>query len=704
MPDTPNTSTTALPGDPFFILKECRELFVRRLTELARQSGVRAPEILEAVGREIGAAHDELAAAEGHGGFDETQGLTASRISLVGNDDLELDIRIGEIANHLRDDKNIDHWHAQLRYMTLLQRRRMAPDENPVGMEPIRRGLRVLCRESSGNLDQHLERLQRLEELLKLRLPEIYLEINQLLDQRGIKPVPVQLVRQAGSAAPSSGSLAGGGASDNPLAALQQTMQRQAGTDIPFAGVSPGAGAAGSGGNFVMDASALVMLNHLIERLDVIERQHVGSARAAAETENEAGGGPALRPLRSGDLDLPAGKPTAIVLDTLSLIFESIFASPDLPDAIKTMLSRLQIPLLKKAILDPDFFSDVKHPARQLINRLARAAVGLPPDTPRDHPLCRSLAELTETARSALESRDGDLAPVLAGLDALIARRDEATREAAQACAGQVRDYERNETALAAAQNWLQKALARTREPAVVHFLSVHWVRVMQDACLAGGVGGEAWKEGESVVNYLLWSILPKRTPEERQKLTALIPALIRKINAGLDGIAVPAEQRQPFLDACFVLQTNALRGRPNEVGAAPPSHAPNAAPAATAVPGTFPPARILEREGKCVQYFGRAALPAVAPRGGPAVAPGDWLSFRMPDDKVWCGMVCWQSEESRTLLLFNPAWNDAVALAPQIVEQQLQAGTARVVSGLSLFDTAAEQALGRLRNDRHEK
>ena len=57
MPDTPNTSTTALPGDPFFILKECRELFVRRLTELARQSGVRAPEILEAVGREIGAAH-----------------------------------------------------------------------------------------------------------------------------------------------------------------------------------------------------------------------------------------------------------------------------------------------------------------------------------------------------------------------------------------------------------------------------------------------------------------------------------------------------------------------------------------------------------------------------------------------------------------------------------------------------------------------
>ena len=698
MPDTQDPHATAVPsGDSFLVLKDCRELFMLRLTEIARQGGVRDPAVLEAMGREIGAVHDGLVAEE-HTGFDETRGFTASRISLVGNDDLELDIRIGDIASRLRDDERIDHWRARLRYMTLLQRPRMSEEENPVGMEPIRRGLWTLCRESGGNLDQQLDRLQRLEEMLELKLPEFYQEINRLLEQRGVKPAPVQLVRQAGRTTSASGT-ATGAAGDNPLAALQRTIQLQTGMDIPFAGTSPGVGMAGASGNFAVDASALVMLNHLIERLDAIERQHAGASPIAAGT----GDGLALRPLKSGDLDLPPGKPTAIVLDTLSLIFESIFASPDLPDAIKTILSRLQIPLLKKAILDPAFFSDMQHPARQLVNRLARAAVGLPPDTARDHPVCREIADLADAARPALETVDGDLAPSLAGLDALIACRDDAVRAAAQDYAGQVSNYERGEAALASAQGWLQKTLVRTREPAVVHFLSVHWVRVMQDSCLAGGTDGQAWKEGEAVVNHLLWSILPKRTPEERQKLTALIPALIRKINAGLDGIAVPAEQRKPFLDACFVLQTNALRGKPGEGGATPPAYAPHATPAAS-IPGTFPPVRILEREGKCVQYFGRPAQPAAVQHGGQTAGIGDWLSFRMPDGGSSCGMVCWQGEGPRTLLLFNPAWNGAVALAPQIVEQQLQAGTARVVSGLSLFDMAAEQALGRLRGDRHEK
>lgn len=52
----------------------------------------------------MGEEHDELASASSTkpDGFGQTAGLTASRISLVGHDDLELDIRIGEISNHLK--------------------------------------------------------------------------------------------------------------------------------------------------------------------------------------------------------------------------------------------------------------------------------------------------------------------------------------------------------------------------------------------------------------------------------------------------------------------------------------------------------------------------------------------------------------------------------------------------------------------------
>jgi len=683
----------ALLSDPFFILNECRDLLVRRIADIARQCGVTDARVLDAMGREIGDAHDELASAQQQEGFEQTRGLTASRISLVGNDDLELDIRIGDIASHLKDDEHIDHWRTQLRYMTLLQRPRMTPDDNPAGLETIRRGLWTLCRESGGTLEQQFERLDRIEEMLKLKLPEIYLELNELLERRGVEPAPVQLIRQAGSArapsGPGQGNATGGttgAGSGNALAALQQTMQQQLGSDIPFSG---GFGGSGAGSNFAIDASAMVMLGHLFERLGAIERQQASAMLQPHTGDDSITVSP--RPLRSQDLDLPAGKPTAIILDTLSLIFEAIFASPDVPDVVKTLLGRLQIPLLKRAILDPAFFADNRHPARQLVNRMARAAVGLPQNIARDDPLCLELAKVADSARTALESKDGDLAPHLAELDALIIRRDEAIQAGALPYVRQVMEHENRENALACAQDWLQKTLAKTSEPAFVDFLSVHWVRLMQDACLEEGIGGEAWKNGETTIEYLLWSIQPKQTPEERQKLMTLIPALIKKITAGLDKLGVPQEARKSFMDACFALQTGALRGRPS--GSAPPP--PPAPPKVAGLPQRV---RILEAQGNVVQYLGQPVRQASPWRTEKYTAtPGDWLRFSMPDGTSLCGRHCWQGENSRTILLHNPGWDYAVALAPQLLEQQLQAGTARVVSNASLFDEAAEQALGRL-------
>ena len=701
---TTSQGTQKAPVDSFFVLNECRDLFVRRLADIARLCGITSPRTLSAMTRELSEAHDELAASTVQEGFEQTHGLTASRISLVGHDDLELDIRIGDIANQLRDDERIDHWRAQLRYMSLLHRPQMTPDNNPVGLETVRRGLWAICRESDGNLDQQFERLARMEEMLKLKLPDIYMEVNQLLESQGVQPAPTQLIRQGGSMhAPgtSDAHIASGGRSGtpaNPLATLQHTMQQQQGGDLQFSpGFSSTGNASGASGNFAIDASTMVMLNHLIERLNAIELQQVSAAlplHASTTTEDRP-----PRPLNSKDLDLAPGKPAAIVLDTLALIFEAIFASPDLPDVVKSLLGRLQIPLLKQAILDPEFFANTQHPARLLVNRMARAALGLPQDVARDHPLCSRLARIADAIRVTLENNNGDLVPHLTELDALISGRNEAIRDAAQPFIQQVVEHEKRETALARSEEWLKQILNRTAEPAFVHFLSVHWVRVMQDACLEGGTTGETWKDGETVADHLLWSIQPKQTAEERKKLTTIIPLLIRKINTGLDRIAVPLQERKSFLDACFTLQTAALRGQP--AGAPPPRQNVSPSPLPATGTATLPPVRILERNGKLVQYLGLPARSASPWRSGKtSVKPGDWLEFRLPDGKQLCGQCSWQDTDSRTMLLFNPDWGYAVALAQQFVEPQLQTGNTRIVSETSLFDAAAEQALGRLKGN----
>lgn len=700
-----NLPETTRIDDPFPLLQECRELFVSRLGEILQRGGVQSAELTDAACHAAGETHDALAGG-GKDGFDGTAGLTASRISLVGNDDLEIDIRISDIASHLRDDKRIEHWRVQLRYMTLLRRPHMKPDENPLGMEPIRSALWAISRAHEASLDRLFNRLQQLESVLKEYLPELYRELNEHLERRGVQPAAAHLVQASAGPSRAGGS---GAAGTDPLAALRQSMQRQQGAEgspeLLGASLSGGtagvAGAAGGmvssgqtagSGQFVIDAAAQVMLKHLAERLDAIERRQEANG-VANNGDTIAENTPS--PLRSKDLDLPPGQPAAVAFDTLAAIFDAIFASPDLADPIKAIYGRLQIPLLKKALADEDFFTDAQHPARLFVDALARAAVGLPDDAGHNHPRCRVLADIAERAKTELASAQGNLAPLLTALQDVRAQLDRSTAAGAEAYAHLTEHHERRELAMVAAQAWLQRSLTRTREPALVHFLSVYWVRLMQEACLAGGTEGAAWKEGETVVNHLLWSVQPKQSAEDRQKLTALLPALLKRLTAGLDHLGVSAAERKPFLDACFELQTGALRGRQADVGGPLPPPAPqaNAAPSGHG--------RLIEDGDVRVRYFGRPAHTAPPRREDEGPQIGDWLVFEQPDESVSCGRLCWQGASSRTQLLFNEAWQEGVALSPLFLEQQIYADKARIVGKFSLFDGAAEQALKRLRDAR---
>ena len=68
-------------------------------------------------------------------------------------------------------------------------------------------------------------------------------------------------------------------------------------------------------------------------------------------------------------------------IDIVSMLFDFIFDDHSLPDEIKVLLGRLQIPIIKVALVDNDFLDNTQHPARRLINTMAKACVGWTPDS-----------------------------------------------------------------------------------------------------------------------------------------------------------------------------------------------------------------------------------------------------------------------------------------------------------------------------------
>lgn len=57
-------------------------------------------------------------------------------------------------------------------------------------------------------------------------------------------------------------------------------------------------------------------------------------------------------------------------------MFQSILTEDRIPPAVRIWFARLQVPVLRVALAEPEFFSNMEHPARKLIDRMGSVALG----------------------------------------------------------------------------------------------------------------------------------------------------------------------------------------------------------------------------------------------------------------------------------------------------------------------------------------
>lgn len=754
MTDTSAPQGGAGSQDAFFVLRDSRVQLRDGIARIIEKVGT--PRLAQqAFAETFDAAFDELVAAKPRSGFEAAHGLTASRISLVSESELEVELRIGGINKQLSDVAASALWRVHCRFMTLLKRREMAPDENPAGPETICRGLQALSQESGLKPEAKLELLGRIEAELTEQLPRLYGELNDLLAARNIAPAQVQGV-SSGGARPAS--RAQQDRRPDPFAALQALMGHQVmgsmegigiGAGLPM-GIPPLGGNAGAGGELpagasmgasmgalggemfsgpgvglpadaiTMNAATLMMLNQLAERLDQLTlaaaatgagdapgaapmlpgQEPVASMVLAPDGDSPPAGMPET--IQAADIGATPGQPAAVAVDTLALIFSIIFETWDLPDTVKTAIGRLQAPLIKLAFFDASLFSDADHPARRLINDMARAASGLPRNLSRAHPVSSRLWQIAGKVKNTLQRDASVLEEPLAEVAALITTRNAGALAEAQPYVAMLREKEAREEARQAGARWLAAVEKRAGPEQILAFLRAHWLRVMETDWLEGGEQGDAWREDEATVTDLLASVQPKATPEERTALARAVPGLLRRLIASLERAGITAAMRQPFFDALFALQTAVMRGTATAAAAvtAPTGQiepVPGVSARNAAVEDADRPlVELIEAEGRQLQWVGLAAA-AQATGEAADVELGEWLEFRLEGDEPRCGLACWRNSRTGTLLIFNPDWGHAIALSAPLLARQMEAGQASIVSSRQLFDRAAEQALSRL-------
>ncbi|MBU1237985.1 MAG: DUF1631 domain-containing protein [Gammaproteobacteria bacterium] len=652
------------PSSRSAALEEVRTLFLSRVERAVRSAGVESAVSIAALRDGAIQLLDQMTTENARTGFALANSLTASQIRLVDDNQLELSIRLGDISKRLRDECSAFLYKFHQRFATLLDRPTLRMADNPLSPDAICRALAEMFGSSDSAHRQAIARLNEIETHLARELPLVYAELSELMVRYGVAPAKVvSSADEARVVASGKRGGEGGPARGDAMVALQQAVLSK----------QPSGREAGGGESAPRFEQILGQLDQWQARDDLFDASAPRGTSSVLHTLKKT---EALSRLRAQD---------AVTLDVLSALFDALLEDHRLSPALKTAVARLQVPVLKSAILAPTFFNDPEHPARALLQSMGQAMIGLGPAVDADHPVCAELQRIASSIQSGFQRDPEVLVRNGAQLESFMARRNHELQGSAQGFIALAREQEKQDLAARAAWRAVISRLPGNVPRIIGDFLREHWTKVLAAAWLDGGPDGHRWRNNTAALDDLIWSIQPKVEPEERQRLGKMVPGLLARIKGEMDGVNVNAEARAPFLEACFAFQAAAIRGR--TVPSPPP------VPAKEAADGDI--LAVLHMAGLTLQSL-RPSNPDARVTSDLVreLVIGDWVEFSMPDGSARCGRLCWISPEMGNPLFMNAGWDSAISVARTTLERQLASEAASTGATLSVFDNAIEKAL----------
>lgn len=229
------------------------------------------------------------------------------------------------------------------------------------------------------------------------------------------------------------------------------------------------------------------------------------------------------------------------VIDVVSMLFEFILEDKTIPDVAKAHIARLQIPLLKAAILDKEFFSTNKNAARSLLNELAHAALGIIDES--DAASQSLLTEIERIVNIINDDFDDDLSlfdQQLALFNEFIEQHTHQEDNINHRIEKKIKRKEDNALAYHWVEDTIDEILSNKHLPdVIIELINGPWKKVMLNTYLNNGQDSDTWKNQVRFIDVLEWSIQPKNQSIDRQKLANIIGQLVMTLRNGLQVIQV---------------------------------------------------------------------------------------------------------------------------------------------------------------------
>ncbi|TQV71385.1 DUF1631 domain-containing protein [Aliikangiella marina] len=226
------------------------------------------------------------------------------------------------------------------------------------------------------------------------------------------------------------------------------------------------------------------------------------------------------------------------MIDIVSMLFDFILDDKNVHSEIKSIIARLQIPMLKVGLVDRSFFSNKKHSARILLNEIARAGISWDPSDKNAQQMLEKIEsicdEITENFKDDVSIFNLLLNDFEAFRATIQRRADIFERRTKEAEEGKAKA----ESARAVVNRTLEKICIDRHVPeAARDILKNVWVNVLFLERLKDTKDG--WEKACQVAKLLIWTVQPVASAQGLEKLVSRIPVLVKNLRKGFDVISL---------------------------------------------------------------------------------------------------------------------------------------------------------------------
>jgi len=314
-----------------------------------------------------------------------------------------------------------------------------------------------------------------------------------------------------------------------PSPRLQQAMQHQVQSPSMGAGLYV-SGASGTGAVY-MDASH-------VERAATALRQRTTELKQAAST--------------------PTEKAT---IEVVALMFQSILAEERIPPSVRVWFARLQIPVLRVALAEPEFFSALQHPARRLIDRMGSCVMGFESNVSsvaleaEIKRVVQVIEQYPETGRRVFQLVLDEFQKFLS---TYLSEQGSASRFVSVA-----QQVEQKETLSVQYTIELRKLLddVPVRDE-VRDFLFKVWVDVLAVASVKHGLRHEETTALKQVASDLLWAASAKPNRNDRARVIQQLPGLLQRLRQGMGLLGFPTSLQDQHIKSVSDTLADAFMSR----------------------------------------------------------------------------------------------------------------------------------------------